>query len=119
MCPERKWWRNLLTGNVASDSWRLQVTTRLSQQCGRQMWGFPKQIADLEFPQRDGEAHWRLRMDGRDLFHFFTKASGSRTPAPITSSVYSIYQGTQQVSPLSQFYRETGYSLGGARIELG
>jgi hypothetical protein len=58
-------------------------------------------------------------VDGRDVFGFFTKASGSRTPAPITSSVYSIYQGTQQVSPLSQFDRETGYSLGGAKIELG
>lgn len=112
-------WHNLLTGNIASYTWRLQVTTRLSQQCGLQMWGFPKEIADIEFQQRDGQVHCSLRMDDRDVFHFSTKTRGSNTPAPITSTVYSIYEGAQHVSHLSQSYRETGFSLGGATIALG
>jgi hypothetical protein len=112
-------WRNLLAGEVASHTWRLQVTTRLSQQCGLQMWGFPKELADIEFVRRDGRAHCSLAMDGRPVFHFSMRARGTRTPKPITSTVYSIHEGAQHVSHLTQSYRETGYSLGGAAIELG
>ena len=112
-------WRELFTARVASYTWRLQVTTRLSQQCGLLMWGFPKEMADIDFRQRDGRVHCSLSMDGRDVFHFTTKATGKRTPAPITSSVYSIYQGAQHVSHLTQRHAETGYSLGDGTIILG
>jgi hypothetical protein len=111
--------RDLLGGSLASYTWRLQVTTRLSQQCGLQMWGFPKQIADIEYERREGRACFSLRMDGRDCFRFSVKASGRRTPTPITSSVYSIHEGAPHVSRLTQSYRETGYLPGGAGIELG
>lgn len=112
-------WRNLLTGDVATHTWRLQVTTRLSQQCGLQMWGFPKELGDIEFSQRFGRTHCSLKMDGRDVFHFSIKARGKATPKPITSTVYSIHEGAQHVSQLTQRYRETGYRIGGARLELG
>ncbi|MBW2396500.1 MAG: acetoacetate decarboxylase family protein [Deltaproteobacteria bacterium] len=112
-------WRDFLTGRVASYTWRLQVTTRLSQQCGLQMWGFPKELADIEFEQNDGRLRCSLRMEDRPVFQFSMKAGGRKTPAPITSSVYSIYQGEPHVSHLTQSYRETGYALGGATIVLG
>jgi hypothetical protein len=112
-------WRNLLAGNVASYTWRLQVTTRLSQQCGLQMWGFPKELAEIDFERRAGRADCRLRMDDRDVFHFSVKADGTRTPEPITSSVYSIHDGSAHVSHLTQSYRETGYFPGRASVELG
>lgn len=112
-------WRDFLSGHVASYTWRLQVTTRLSQQCGLQMWGFPKEIADIEFEQANGRLRCSLRMEDRPVFDFSMKASGSKSPAPITSPVYSIYQGAPHVSHLTQSYRETGYALGGAKIVLG
>jgi hypothetical protein len=112
-------WRNLLTGNVASYTWRLQVTTRLSQQCGLQMWGFPKEIADIDFQQRGAEAHCSLSMDDRKVFRFTIPSRGERTPTPITSTVYSIYEGAPHVSYLTQSYRETGYFPGGATLTLG
>ncbi|MCP5060166.1 MAG: acetoacetate decarboxylase family protein [bacterium] len=112
-------WRDFLSGRVASYTWRLQVTTRLSQQCGLQMWGFPKEIADIEFEQTGGRLRCSLRMEDRLVFDFAMKASGSKTPASITSPVYSIYQGAPHVSHLTQSYRETGYALGGATISLG
>ena len=117
--PHLSSWRNLSTGRVASYTWRLQVTTRLSQQCGLQMWGFPKDIADIEFQKRDGRAHCSLRMEDRDVFHFSMKANGTRTPKPITSAVYSIYEGAPHLSHLTQSYRETGYTRRGATITLG
>ena len=112
-------WHELLTGSVATHTWRLQVTTRLSQECGLQMWGFPKELGQIDFRQEGGRARCALRMDDRLVFDFDMKAGGSRTPAPITSTVYSIYEGGQHASQLTQAYRDSSYRPGGARIALG
>ena len=112
-------WRNLIAGNVASYTWRLQVTTTLSQQCGLQMWGFPKEIGDIEFVQRDDQLRCSLRMDDRDVFQFIMRAAGQSTPKPVTSTVYSIFEGAQHASHLTQRYRDTGYGWGGAKVMLG
>jgi hypothetical protein len=116
-------WRNLLTGNVASHTWRLQVTTTLSQQCGLQMWGFPKELAEIDYAVKSGanggNLHCSLRMEGADVFDFSMKAGGSRTPEPITSTVYSVFEGAPHVSHLTQSYRDTGYAFGGTSLSLG
>ena len=101
------------TPHVASHTWRLQVTTTLSQHCGLQMWGFPKELAEIDYRVeggvKGGNLHCSLRMEGEDVFHFCTKADGNCTPEPITSTVYSIFEGAPHVSHLTQSYRDTGF----------
>ncbi|MBW2313676.1 MAG: acetoacetate decarboxylase family protein [Deltaproteobacteria bacterium] len=110
---------DVLAGEIASHTWRLQVTTRLSQQCGLQMWGFPKEMGEIGFTRAEGRVESTLALDGRDVFRFSAPAEGTRTPAPITSAVYSIHEGAPHVSGLTQRYRETGYAVRGAELELG
>ena len=112
-------WLDLARGNVASFTWKLQVTTRLSQFAGIEMWGFPKTLEEIEFDRSDERARFSLRMDGQDVLNFSVRAEGSQTPSPITSKVYSIFEGAPHVSYLTQSYRDTGVRLGKGLLELG
>jgi hypothetical protein len=60
-----------------------------------------------------------LRIRGQDVFRYRVRDRGSRTPAPITSTVYSIFEGKPHVSHLTQSYRDTGYQFRGGDLELG
>jgi len=112
-------WADIIRGQVASYTWKLQVTTRLSQYAGLEMWGFPKTLEDIDFEVANGFANITLKMDGREVLRYRVRAAGSGTPAPITSTVYSVFEGAQQVSYLTQAYRDAGYRPGGGRLELG
>lgn len=112
-------WLDLARGDITSFTWKLQVTTRLSQQAGIQMWGFPKTLDEIDFQQQNGEARCRLRMDGRDVFEYAMPARGRQTPSPITSRVYSIHEGAPHASFLTQGYRDVGNRPGGGRLRLG
>jgi len=117
--PYASTWADIVRGRSASFTWKLQVTTGLSQQAGLRMWGFPKTIEDITFERAAGNASFRLRMDGQDVFRYSVSDRGGRTPAPVTSSVYSIYDGSPHVSHLTQRYRDTGYRFRGGELELG
>jgi len=117
--PYMSTWAEILRGRAASFTWKLQVTTGLSQQAGLRMWGFPKTIEDITFERANGTAGFRLRMDGQDVFRYSVPDRGSRAPAPVTSAVYSIVDGRPHVSHLTQRYRDTGYRFLGGELELG
>lgn len=117
--PYLRTWLDIARGRVASFTWKLQVTTPLSQQAGIRMWGFPKTIEAIDFERSDEEALASLRMDDREALRFSVPARGNRKPASVTTPVYSVFEGVQQVSRLSQVYRDVGYFPGGGRLELG
>jgi hypothetical protein len=112
-------WRDILGGRVASFTWKLQVNTTLSRDCGIRMWGFPKTLDEIDFDRTDGRAEFRLRMQGQEVFRYSVPATGTRTPAPVATPVYSIFEGAPHRSTLHQRYRDTGYHPGGGRLELG
>jgi hypothetical protein len=112
-------WRDILQGQIASHTWKLQVNTPLSRDCGIQMWGFPKTLDKIDFERTQGRAEFRLRMQGQEVLRYSVPATGTQTPAPIASPVYSIFEGAPHVAILTQRYRETGYHPGGGRLELG
>ena len=112
-------WSDILRGRIASFTWKLQVNTTLSRDCGIRMWGFPKTLDDIAFECADGRAEVRLRTQGQEVFRYSVPTTGRRTPAPVATPVYSIFEGAPHVSILAQRYRDTGYHLGGGRLELG
>ena len=112
-------WRDILRARVASFTWKLQVNTTLSRDCGIRMWGFPKTLDDIDFERSNGRAEFRLRMQGQEALRYSVAANGTRTPAPVASPVYSIFEGSPHVGILTQRYRDTGYQPGGGRLELG
>jgi hypothetical protein len=112
-------WLDLARGEVASFTWKLQVTSRLSQYAGIRMWGFPKTLEEITFDRIEDHARFSLRIDGQDVLSFTVRAEGSHTPTPLTSRVYSIFEGTPHVSYLTQSYRDTGVRLGHGPLALG
>jgi hypothetical protein len=110
---------DIVRGQVASYTWKLQVTTTLSQQAGIEMWGFPKTVEAIDYRVDSGQATVRLEMEGRSVLRFSIPARGSRNPPPIVSPVYSIFRGAPHVGLLSQSYAQVGYTRRGAVLELG
>jgi hypothetical protein len=117
--PYLSTWSEILRGRVATSTWKLQVTTTLSRDAGLRMWGFPKTLDEIDFQRSDGRATFTLRSEGQEVLSYCVRAQGRRQPAPVTSPVYSIFEGAQHVSHLTQEYRDTGYRPGGGRLRLG
>lgn len=112
-------WRRVVAGDVASHSWRLAVTSRLSRDAGIRMWGFPKTVEDLRYEVEDGQAAMSWHADGGEALRFSVPARGRRTTGPISPPVYSVHEGRPHVGYLTQSYTDVGYHVRGARLELG
>jgi len=112
------WW-SLLRGTIATYTWCLPVSSVLSQQCGIQMWGFPKTVETLTHRKEEGIAvfEW-LRGEDRVL-EISIPATGDKDQAEISPPVYSLLDGRAVVSYLTQTYSGVGYHRGSYRIELG
>jgi hypothetical protein len=117
--PYASTWIDIMRGNTASFTWNLQVTTPLSRDAGILMWGFPKTIEDISYEQAGDRAGFNLCMDGQQVFNYSVRANGSTKPPPVTSAVYSIWEGAPHVSYLTQAYRDARYRPGGGRLRLG
>ncbi len=110
---------DILAGKVASHTWYLPVTTSLSQECGKQMWGFPKTVEDIQFSRENGRAEFSLQRGDKTLLRFSVKDRGTRAPKRVSPPVYSIFQGKPSVGYLTQQFTGVGYHLRGSELELG
>jgi hypothetical protein len=99
--------------------WKLPVTTKLANDAGVRMWGFPKTIEEIDFEQQGGRATFTLRMDGRDVLSYSVAASGKRSQPRRASAVYTIYEGAPHVTLLESECTDVGMSVGGGRLRLG
>lgn len=74
---------------------------------------------EIDFDTSGERATCVLRMRGSEVLRYSVRAKGSRRPGPITSPVYSSFEGAKHESHLIQEYRDTGISPGGGRLKLG
>ncbi len=112
-------WYDIVRGQAVNHTWRLPVTTKLANDAGVLMWGFPKTVEDIDFELSGGRATFTLHMDGTEVLSYSVRAAGKRHQAPVASPVYSIFEGVPQVSYLTQEYRDMGVRIGGGRLSLG
>jgi hypothetical protein len=112
-------WLDIARDDAATHVWRLPVTSRLANDAGILMWGFPKTIEAIDFEVADGRATFQLRMDGREVLSYSVRAAGSQDPPRSASAVYSIYDGAPHVTRLEHEYHDVGVRLGGGRLTLG
>jgi len=112
------WW-HIARDAAATHIWKLPVTTRLANDAGVRMWGFPKTVEEIDFEVADGRAAFRLRMDGREVLRYSVRAEGRRRQSRGASAVYSNFEGAPQVTHLEHEYRDAGFRLGGGRLALG
>lgn len=110
---------DIVRDDAATFVWKLPVTTRLANDAGVLMWGFPKTIEEIDFELVDGRAVFTLRMDGREVFEYSVAASGKRRQPRGASVVYTNYEGAPHFTSLGHDCRAVGVSLGGGRLRLG
>ena len=57
--PYLSTWSDVVRGRVTSFTWKLQVTTTLSRDCGLRMWGYPKTLGDIAYERSPERASAR------------------------------------------------------------
>jgi len=112
-------WLDIARDDAATFVWKLPVTTKLANDAGVLMWGFPKTIEEIDFERVDGRAVFTLRMDGREVLSYSVAASGKRHQPRSASAVYTIYEAAPHVTSLEHEYRDVGVSIAGGRLSLG
>jgi hypothetical protein len=112
-------WLDIARNDSATHVWKLPVTTKLANDAGVLMWGFPKTIEEIDFDLVDGRAVFTLRMDGREVLSYSVAASGKRRQPRSASAVYSIYEGAPHVTLLESECHDVGVRVGGGRLSLG
>lgn len=112
------WW-DILRGKVASYTWCLPVSSTLSRDCGRYMWGFPKSLERIEYQRANGRAGSRWMIDDELVLAFSVPDRGSETAAEISPPVYSILDGRPHVSYLTQRYSGVGHHGRDGQLQLG
>lgn len=117
--PYLRSWRDLAKGKLPTFTWKLPVSTTLSRDAGRFMWGFPKTVEEIEYEESGGRATFGLRMDGEKVLSYAVDAKGTATPTPVSSPVYSIFEGRPHVSFLSQRYEHVNFGFRAGNLSLG
>jgi hypothetical protein len=113
-------WMNILRGGRAPTfTWKLQVNTTLSQQCGIQMWGFPKTVDQIDYERSEDTARFTLSMNDQLVFRFTVRPGPGRDMPTVASQVYSIFEGAPVLSHLTQRYRDASHRPRGGELELG
>lgn len=110
---------DIVRDKAATYIWKLPVTTRLANDAGVLMWGFPKTIEEIDFEVSSERATFNLCMEGREVLSYSVRAHGKRHQPRSASPVYSVFEGAPHVTHLVHEYRDVGVRLGGGRLRLG
>lgn len=111
--------RGFRAGAVGAYLHRLPVTTSFSCDAGRDIWGFPKTVAEIAF-RDDGERRvCVLVADGRHVLTFAAPLRGERTMAPMPQDSFAWRDGVLTRTPSTMSGRNVGFRLGGAELTLG
>jgi len=117
--PYLSTWRDVLSGEIASHTWLLPVSTELARDAGIFMWGFPKHIAELDHEQLPETANFTWIEDGELVLRFSMPTGGHRNQPEISPPVYSLLDGRPVASRLTQRYSGVAHHVGGGSLELG
>ena len=112
-------WRDVLSGQIATHTVLLPVTTELARDAGIQMWGFPKHLADLESERQPESIAFTWREGDQTVLRYSVPTSGDDEPDEISPPVYSLIDGQVHVSRLTQRYTGVGRRFRGGNLELG
>ncbi|MGH7898880.1 MAG: acetoacetate decarboxylase family protein [Candidatus Binatia bacterium] len=98
---------------------RLPVTTAFSCAAGREIWGFPKIVADIVIEDRGGERVATLSAGGAHVLTLSVVRRGRRRYADRPLDAFAIRDGVVWRTPFVSSGDRVGVRLGGARLELG
>jgi hypothetical protein len=112
---------SLLTGNVTTFIHRLPVNQEFTCAAGRDIWGFPKWVADISFQERPGRTDVVMLDDGEHAATLSVK-TGLTVPLPdneMEMTCYSYRDGVLRRTPWEMRLSRSRMRLGGASVEVG
>ena len=113
--------RALMRGEVCAYIHRLPVDGSFTLAAGREIWGFPKTLADFDCRHRSVRPHGSVRAGGRDIVGI-RLSRGLAVPdssSATTLTAYSFLDGTLRATPWTMHAGSVRTRPGGARITLG
>jgi hypothetical protein len=111
----------IATGNVRTFIHRLPVNQEFTCTAGRDIWGFPKWVADITFQERPGRTDVVMLDEGE---HAMTISVDTRFGVPVPGSetemtCYSFRDGVLRATPWTMRMAGARMRPGGASVSLG
>ncbi|WP_224268701.1 acetoacetate decarboxylase family protein [Haloprofundus salinisoli] len=95
----------------------LPVTTEASKALGREIWGYPKTVADISVAETDDG--WRVTADSEGAAATRLTVRGGRAlPLDVRATSYSVRNGVLSEAPID-LLGEVRVGVGGARVRVG
>ena len=110
---------DLLRGRLGTYIHALPVNQSFTCEAGRTIWGFPKSVQEIAIESDAGRVRCRLTMDGQHALSLCLPRGGARTLPDSDTKTYTLIEGVPHETRFSQGGSGVGFSLGGARIQLG
>jgi hypothetical protein len=113
--------RAVLRGEVCAYIHRLPVDGEFTLAAGREIWGFPKTLADFDCRHRSVRPHGSVRSGGRDIVDLKLRRGLSvpDSSSSTTLTAYSFLDGSLRATPWTMRAESVRTRPGGARITLG
>lgn len=111
----------LLGGNVTTFIHRLPVNQTFTCAAGRDIWGFPKWVADINFQERPGRTDVVMLDDGEHAATLSVRTRG-RIPVPdneMEMACYSFREGTLRCTPWTMRLSRARMGFGGVEVHVG
>lgn len=106
-------------GEIGAYIHRLPVTTSFSRDAGRDIWGFPKTVDEIDFRDQGPMRSCRLVADGSHALTFTMRRGGRRQMKDMPQDAYAWRDGILRKTPSVMGGRGMGMHLGGAALTLG
>lgn len=109
----------LARGAVAAYIHALPVTTAFSCAAGRDVWGFPKWVADIRFTDDGARRTCTLFDDGAPALSLTVPRGGRRSYPDTPLDAWAVRDGVLRRTPFTSGGEGVGVRLGGATVVLG
>ncbi|HVN87074.1 MAG TPA: acetoacetate decarboxylase family protein [Candidatus Binatia bacterium] len=106
-------------GQIGAYIHHLPVTTGFSCDAGRDIWGFPKTVDDIEFSDQGNTRSCRLVADGTPVLTLAMRRGGQRQMKDMPQDAYAWRDGVLRRTPSVMGGDGVGMRLGGATLALG
>lgn len=87
---------------------------------GRQIWGFPKTVEQIDVEDAGGSTTWTLTVDGELVLRLTVPVGGTDELPPLPMQAYTLIDGRPHATLFTQRATGVGMSFGdGVRVALG
>jgi hypothetical protein len=109
----------MLRGRGQAYIHRLPVNQAFTCAAGREIWGFPKTVDEIEFASSDGKRSASWSVDGRLVLECEARFGGSGSYADRELAAFACRDGSLYRTPFTSHGEEVGARPGGLRMTLG